>query len=60
MNQTISLHPALVAAVVKIQDFITHTTGCPPTPEELAHAMTKYFVLNEILGFVEMSRDTPQ
>ncbi len=62
MNQNLppnpenDLDPALTAAVGKIESFITQTTGQAPTPEELASAMTRYFVLNEILEFIQMTR----
>jgi len=51
-----SISPEVAAAVKKIEDYVTQSTGQKPTPEELADAMTRYFVLKEILAFIQMSR----
>ncbi len=56
-NPENDLDPVLTAAVRKIESFITQTTGRAPSPEELASAMTRYFVLNEILEFIQMTRE---
>ena len=48
--------PKVAAALGKVEDFITKTTGKAPSPDELADALTRYFVLNEILGFIRMER----
>lgn len=52
-----NLPPEVSAAVRRIEDYITQSTGQPPTPEEMANAMTRYFVLKEILEFIKMSRE---
>ncbi len=57
LNQTVSLDPVVTAAVRKIEDFITQTTGQAPTSKEMSDALTRYFVLNEILEFIKMSRE---
>ena len=48
--------PKVIAALHKVEDFIAKTTGKAPSPDELADALTRYFVLNEILGFIRMER----
>ena len=57
---TVALDPAVTAAVRKIEEFITRTTGQAPTSTEMADALTRYFVLNEILEFIKMSREEDQ
>lgn len=52
--------PRLQQALNRICDFIEKTTGRPASPKELADAMTKYFVLNEIKSHIEMIRKTPE
>lgn len=54
MTRDTSLDPALVEAVRKIEDFVLQATGTRPDPPDLANAMTKYFVLKEILEFVQL------
>lgn len=39
-----------------ISNFITKTTGTEATPEEIADALGRYFVLQEIKGHIEMMR----
>lgn len=51
-----NVDPKVAAALGKVEDFIEKTTGKAPTPDELADALTRYFVLNEILGFIRMER----
>lgn len=43
-------------AIVTVERFITETTGIPPSEAELADALQRYFVLNEIKGHIEMRR----
>ena len=56
MTGTNRLDPAIVEAIEKIQNFIRETTGEAPTPQELSSALTRYFVLKEIMDFIEISR----
>ena len=44
-------------ALWTIQNFITEVTGSPPTQEEIADALKRYFVLNEIREHIEMVRE---
>ncbi|WDP92269.1 MAG: hypothetical protein HUN04_22115 [Desulfobacter sp.] len=48
--------PELEAALNRMEAFVAQATGRAPDPEELAHAMTRYFVLKEIREFIEMAR----
>ncbi|MFH1155601.1 MAG: hypothetical protein V1793_17485 [Pseudomonadota bacterium] len=43
-------------AVRKIDNFIESSTGKRASQQEMARAMTRYFVLNEILEFIQMDR----
>lgn len=54
------MHPALADSLRKIEDYIENATGTRPSSEELAPALTKYFVLKEILEFVKLSREASQ
>lgn len=56
MTATRNPEPAIVAAIGKIEAFILQTTGEAPTAEELSSALTRYFVMKEIMDFVKMSR----
>ena len=51
-----ALDPRLIEAVHKIIAFVEQTTGERPGPEELAPALTKYFVLKEVKEYIEMER----
>lgn len=44
-------------ALATIERFVTETTGQPPSEAELADALQRYFVLNEIKGHIEMMRE---
>ena len=46
----------LKKAIAIVERFITETTGIPPSEVELADALQRYFVLNEIKGHIEMRR----
>ena len=47
------------AAVSTIQHFIKEVTGKEATQEEIASALTRYFVLNEIKEYIELHRENP-
>ena len=49
--------PILLDALDKVADFIQQVTGASPTPSELADALTRYFVLNEIKDHIVMVRE---
>ena len=48
--------PVVIDALETVADFIRQVTGQPATPDELADALTRYFVLNEIKDHIEMIR----
>ena len=52
-----SWDPTLDKAMGTIATFVEENTGQAPTPDELARALTRYFVLTEILDFIKMSRE---
>ena len=51
-----TVETCLSDALDVISNFITETTGQAATPEEIADALTRYFVLQEIKGHIEMVR----
>ena len=54
-NRTTDL--ALTDALDIVADFIRQVTGIEPTPAEIADALTRYFVLNEIKDHIVMMRE---
>lgn len=54
------IDPVLLDALAAVRRFVEETTGMPPTPEELARALKRYFVLKEIKESVEMDREQPK
>jgi hypothetical protein len=57
MNPQIEKEPVLVDALKTVSDFIRQVTGVAPTPAEMADALTRYFVLNEIKEHIVMLRE---
>lgn len=51
-----TVEDCLVEALVAVENFILETTGQKPTQQEIANALKRYFVLNEIKGHVVMER----
>jgi hypothetical protein len=47
---------AIFEAIGRIRHFVAETTGKAPTDEELADALKRYFVLNEIKDHILMIR----
>jgi hypothetical protein len=56
MKNDMNIEPCLIRAISRIEDYITQITGIKPSPEEIANALTRFFVLKEIGEFVQMSR----
>lgn len=56
MNNGYTLEPCMIEALNRVEDYIEKLLGEPPTQQELANAMTKFFVLKEIGEFIEMER----
>ena len=50
------MEDCLADALQTVENFITETTGRKPTQQEIANALKRYFVLNEIKGHVLMER----
>jgi len=47
----------LVEALETVDNFIAETTGRKPTQQEIANALKRYFVLNEIKAHIVMERE---
>ena len=47
----------ILEAVEAVRHFIAETTGEAPSDEEIADALRRYFVLNEIKAHILMSRE---
>lgn len=54
------IDPILISALAGIADFIQQVTGAEPTQAELADALSRYFVLNEIKAHILMVRDNSE
>ena len=57
MTSLQTLDPVLTDALDIVSDFIRQVTGVEPTQAEIADAMTRYFVLNEIKDHILMLRE---
>jgi len=57
MSVQLEKDPIVVDALKTVSDFIQQVTGVPPTPAEMADALTRYFVLNEIKEHIVMLRE---
>ncbi len=60
MTQCTEETRALWAAISAIKEFIGETTGTKATDMEIARALKRYFVLNEIKEHVLLERKTGQ
>jgi len=49
------VEPCLIESIKKIESFVESTAGAKPTQKEIAEALTKYFVLKEIMEFIQLS-----
>ena len=56
MEEETSLTPPILEAIQTIRHFIAETTGKEPSDEEIASALKRYFVLNEIKEHILMVR----
>ena len=57
MTSLQTLDPVLTNALDAVSDFIRQVTGVEPTQAEVADALTRYFVLNEIKDHILMMRE---
>ena len=60
MNTEKPLNHSILKAVQTVRHFIAETTGQPPTDQEIADALKRYFVLNEIKAHILMVREEKQ
>lgn len=51
--------PGLKAALERLEHFVGEVSGSRPTPEEVAAALKRYFVLHEINAQIVWDRDNP-
>lgn len=51
-----TIEPVLSAALERVDDFVKQVTGVEPTQAEIADALSRYFVLNEIKDHILMVR----
>jgi len=56
MSENKTLEDCLEEALETVDTFIAETTGQKPTQQEIANALKRYFVLNEIKGHIVMER----
>jgi len=47
-------------AIVKIRNFVVQVAGFEPSQAEIADALQRYFVLNEIKDHIVMARSMPR
>ena len=52
-----NIEPGLLEALATVEHFIAETTGKEPTQQEIADALKRYFVLNEIKAHIVMVRE---
>jgi hypothetical protein len=52
-----TIEPVLSEALATVSDFIRQVTGRQATQAEIADALTRYFVLNEIKDHILMKRE---
>ncbi len=56
MENDFAIEPCTKNAIAGIDAYITQTTGVKPTQQEISNALSKFFVLKEILEFVKLER----
>lgn len=56
MKKEPPVSPSIIEAIQALKHFIAETTGKEPTDEEIADALKRYFVLNEIKEHILMLR----
>jgi hypothetical protein len=52
-----AIDPVLSQALARVADFVEQVTGAAPTQAEIADALSRYFVLNEIKDHILMVRE---
>jgi hypothetical protein len=56
LKTDVSFHGPIPEAIETIRHFIAETTGQAPDDREIADALRRYFVLNEIRAHILMNR----
>lgn len=57
MSNNPAMEKCLLDALDTVNKFIAETTGESPTPQEIANALKRYFVLNEIKAHIVLERE---
>jgi hypothetical protein len=57
VNEKRTLESSLAEALSKVSDFVGQVTGKEASQAEIADALTRYFVLNEIKDHIVMLRE---
>jgi len=60
MSRSVDVSPELVDALTAVDTFITAVTGQKPSAMEIADALKRYFVLNEIKAHIVMAREATE
>ena len=60
MEKYQTIEPLLSQALERVADFVEQVTGEEPTQAELADALSRYFVLNEIKDHILMVRENKE
>lgn len=60
MAPTHAVDDRLDAAIATIKHYVAQVSGSEPTDEELARALTRYFVLKEINDHIVMQRKSAE
>jgi hypothetical protein len=56
MEKNKTIDPVVSQALARAADFVEQVTGVAPTSAEMADALSRYFVLNEIKDHILMVR----
>lgn len=59
MDGDAKVQACVVEAIEKIESYVGEITGKAPAPEEIATALTRYFVLKEICETIQWDRENP-
>ncbi len=57
MNDSYEIDDCIKEAIRTVDDFIFKTTGKRASQQEIATALTRFFVLKELLDFIKMERE---
>lgn len=57
---TKEIEPCIVEAIELIERFVGEVSGWPPTREEIARTLKRYFILYEINEQIQWQRENPE